>query len=140
MPGNVADAIRCTATSGPGTVNLLNGLADAFFDKAPVLAITGQVDTNKIGYQLPITLIVFCNGTYNLEKYKMMGQGMSLFGCELPVPDYAGYAEAYGAKGFRVNNPEQLTIVLPEALNCQVPTIVEIDTADVPLGVSGKFN
>lgn len=39
----------CTATSGPGTVNLINGLADAYFDRAPVLAITGQVDISKMG-------------------------------------------------------------------------------------------
>lgn len=35
----------CTATSGPGIANLLNGLADAKSDQAPVLAITGQVDS-----------------------------------------------------------------------------------------------
>lgn len=39
----------CTATSGPGMLNLLNGLADAHTDRAPVLAITGQVPTNQIG-------------------------------------------------------------------------------------------
>lgn len=39
----------CAASAGPGAVNLLNGLADAYYDKSPVLAITGQVDTNKIG-------------------------------------------------------------------------------------------
>ena len=39
----------CTATCGPGLANLLNGLADAYLDKAPVLAITGQVDTKHIG-------------------------------------------------------------------------------------------
>lgn len=39
----------CVATSGPGMANLMNGLGDAFMDKAPVLAITGQVPTNKIG-------------------------------------------------------------------------------------------
>ncbi|MED1854508.1 thiamine pyrophosphate-binding protein [Brevibacillus borstelensis] len=39
----------CTATSGPGTLNLLNGLADAYADHAPVLAITGQVETHKLG-------------------------------------------------------------------------------------------
>lgn len=31
----------CLATTGPGGVNLLNGLYDAKFDRAPVLAITG---------------------------------------------------------------------------------------------------
>lgn len=39
----------CLATSGPGVANLINGLADAYTDGASVLAITGQVDTNKIG-------------------------------------------------------------------------------------------
>lgn len=31
----------CLATTGPGGINLLNGLYDAHFDRAPVLAITG---------------------------------------------------------------------------------------------------
>ncbi|KAB7706182.1 thiamine pyrophosphate-binding protein [Bacillus aerolatus] len=39
----------CTATMGPGVTNLLNGLGDAYSDKAPVLAITGQAPRNKIG-------------------------------------------------------------------------------------------
>lgn len=86
-----------------------------------------------VRYKLPITVVVFRNGNYNLEKYKMISQGMNPFGSELPLPDYAGYAEACGAKGFRVNNPDQLATVLPQALNCQVPAIVDISTADVPL-------
>lgn len=39
----------CLAHAGPGIANLLNGLADAYADQAPVLAITGQVDTLNIG-------------------------------------------------------------------------------------------
>jgi pyruvate oxidase len=39
----------CIATSGPGLANLLNGLGDAYGDHVPVLAITGQVPTDKIG-------------------------------------------------------------------------------------------
>ena len=39
----------CIATSGPGAANLINGLADAKSDRAPVLAITGQVDSYNIG-------------------------------------------------------------------------------------------
>jgi pyruvate oxidase len=39
----------CTATMGPGLGNLINGLGDAYKDKAPVLAITGQAPTDKIG-------------------------------------------------------------------------------------------
>jgi len=39
----------CAAGAGPGAVSLLNGLADAFMDGSPVLAITGQVELKKIG-------------------------------------------------------------------------------------------
>lgn len=38
----------CTATSGPGVANLINGLADAYADGASVLAITGQVERSQM--------------------------------------------------------------------------------------------
>lgn len=33
------------ATSGPGAVNLLSGIADAYYDSTPVIFITGQLNT-----------------------------------------------------------------------------------------------
>jgi thiamine pyrophosphate-dependent acetolactate synthase large subunit-like protein len=39
----------CVGTAGPGAIHLLNGLYDAKLDSAPVLAITGQVETKYLG-------------------------------------------------------------------------------------------
>jgi acetolactate synthase-1/2/3 large subunit len=39
----------CIATSGPGATNLVTGLATAYMDSSPVVAITGQVPTPVIG-------------------------------------------------------------------------------------------
>jgi len=39
----------CVGTSGPGAIHLLNGLYDAKLDHAPVIAITGQVETRYLG-------------------------------------------------------------------------------------------
>lgn len=39
----------CMATSGPGATNLVTGLADAFMDSIPMIAITGQVASSHIG-------------------------------------------------------------------------------------------
>ena len=56
----------CVATSGPGATNLVTGLATAFMDSTPVVAITGQVarpligrdafqETDVLGVTQPIT-------------------------------------------------------------------------------------
>lgn len=39
----------CLATSGPGATNLVTGIANAYLDSSPVVAITGQVATPFIG-------------------------------------------------------------------------------------------
>jgi acetolactate synthase-1/2/3 large subunit len=39
----------CVATSGPGATNLITGIACAYMDSIPMVAITGQAETNLIG-------------------------------------------------------------------------------------------
>lgn len=39
----------CIATSGPGATNLITGIANAYMDSVPLVAITGQVPTNLMG-------------------------------------------------------------------------------------------
>jgi len=46
LTGNPA---ACLSIAGPGATNLLTGLWDAKVDRAPVLALTGQVDTQVLG-------------------------------------------------------------------------------------------
>ena len=38
----------CISTSGPGAMNLTTGIADAYMDSVPIVAITGQVATGVI--------------------------------------------------------------------------------------------
>jgi acetolactate synthase-1/2/3 large subunit len=56
----------CTATSGPGATNLVTGVATAFADSSPIVAITGQVpkamtgrnafqETDVVGILTPVT-------------------------------------------------------------------------------------
>jgi thiamine pyrophosphate-dependent acetolactate synthase large subunit-like protein/nitrite reductase/ring-hydroxylating ferredoxin subunit len=49
----------CFSIAGPGATNLLTGLWDAKVDRAPVLALTGQVQTQVLGpgafQELPLT-------------------------------------------------------------------------------------
>jgi acetolactate synthase-1/2/3 large subunit len=38
------------ATSGPGTTNMVTGIATAFLDSSPLVCLTGQVSTSLLGY------------------------------------------------------------------------------------------
>lgn len=49
MARSTQDVAVCLATSGPGATNLVTGLADAFMDSIPLVAITGQVASSHIG-------------------------------------------------------------------------------------------
>jgi len=39
----------CIATAGPGATNLVTGLANAYMDRLPVLALTGETPTYSFG-------------------------------------------------------------------------------------------
>ncbi|HYG58062.1 MAG TPA: thiamine pyrophosphate-binding protein, partial [Symbiobacteriaceae bacterium] len=39
----------CAGTSGPGLANLVNGMSDASADRVPLLVLTGQVESYKVG-------------------------------------------------------------------------------------------
>jgi len=39
----------CITSSGPGAINLITGIATAYMDSIPIIAITGQVRTDLIG-------------------------------------------------------------------------------------------
>ncbi|MBB5254977.1 thiamine pyrophosphate-binding protein [Sulfurisphaera ohwakuensis] len=47
LTGNVT---ACMGTSGPGSIHLLNGLYDTKMDHAPVVALTGQIESDMLGH------------------------------------------------------------------------------------------
>ncbi len=61
----------CIGTTGPGAIHLLNGLYDANFDGAPVVALTGTTFHDLIGvrYQQDVDTVRLMHGValYNVE-------------------------------------------------------------------------
>ena len=41
--------VACLSIAGPGATNMLTGLWDARMDRIPILALTGQIDTQVLG-------------------------------------------------------------------------------------------
>lgn len=59
----------CIATSGPGATNLVTGIATAYMDSVPIVAITGQVPNALLGkdsfQEVDITGITMCITKHN---------------------------------------------------------------------------
>ena len=59
----------CIATSGPGATNLVTGIATAYMDSVPVVAITGNVNLDLLGLdsfqEVDITGITMQTGGYH---------------------------------------------------------------------------
>jgi len=88
--------IAC-ATSGPGATNLLTGIADCYYDSAPALFITGQVN-----------------------RYEQKGtRGVRQFGFQ--ECDIAALAEHVTKAAWRVQDQANCLLCLKERSSCPYP-------------------
>ena len=80
----------CLATSGPGATNLVTGIATAYMDSVPVVAITGNVNLNLLGLdsfqEVDITGITCNVGTKLLGKDSF--QEIDITGVTMPITKY----------------------------------------------------
>jgi len=72
----------CIATSGPGATNLVTGIATAYMDSSPIIAIAGQVATQLIG-----------NDAF---------QEVDMLGITMPITKHS----------FRPNNPNEIPRII----------------------------
>ena len=113
----------CIATSGPGATNLVTGIANAFMDSVPMVAITGQVAAPLIG----------------TDAF----QEVDIFGITLPIVKHsyivrrtedipAVFAEAFALA--RSGRPGPVLIDLPKdvAMTAAVPHEVEPVAVQAP--------
>lgn len=61
----------CIATSGPGATNIVTGLATAYLDSVPLVALTGQVGVSMLGRD-SFQEIDIVGVTMPITKYNMM--------------------------------------------------------------------
>jgi acetolactate synthase, large subunit, biosynthetic type len=61
----------CIATSGPGATNIVTGLATAYLDSIPLVALTGQVSVNMLGRD-SFQEIDIVGVTMPITKYNML--------------------------------------------------------------------
>jgi pyruvate dehydrogenase (quinone) len=89
-----------------------------------------------VKYKLPIKIVIIKNNVLGHIKWEQIAfEGNPQYGVELQPIDFAMYAQACGAAGFTLDDPEQTEAVLREALDSPGPAVVQavVDPNEPPM-------
>lgn len=78
-----------------------------------------------VSYKLPITVVIFNNSKLGLIKMEQEAEGLPEFATSLDNPDFAEVARSIGAKGWRVEDPEELEVAISSAIAHDGPSVVD---------------
>ena len=79
--------------------------------------------------KLPVTFIVFSNGTLGLVRQMQKEDfGSRYFATDLKSPDFVKLAAAYGVKGVRVSDPAKIDAAVAKAVRAKGPVLLEVTT------------
>ncbi len=100
----------------------------------PVISICGdggfmmnsQELETAVRMGLELTVVILRDDGYGMIRWKQEEMGFPDFGLSYGNPDFVLYAEAYGAKGYRVESADRLVPVMEEALRAPGVKVVEV--------------
>jgi acetolactate synthase I/II/III large subunit len=140
----------CLATSGPGATNLVTGIATAYMDSIPMVAITGQVPTSLLGkdsfQEVDITGITMPITKHNFivkevsELEKTIQKAFYIAKEGRPGPVLVDVCKDVTAQSTTYQNlaPKEVDMVYKEISKEQIDSVVEIiEASQRPMVLSG---
>ena len=76
-------------------------------------------------YDVPVVVLIVNDNAFGFIKWEQRSKGFTSFGADYGNPDFAKYAESYGAVGMRVKEGDDLAKVLEEAFSRKKPVVIE---------------
>ena len=67
--------------------------------------------------KLNLVILILNDGAYGMVKWKQENMKFKDYGLSFENPDFVKYAEAYGAKGYRIKNSSMLSATVDDCLN-----------------------
>lgn len=98
-----------------------------------VLAVVGdggfmmnaQEITTALRYNIPVVVLILNDNAYGFIKWEQRAKGFADFSLDVKNPDFAGFAESFGAAGFLMKTGDDLSQVLSQAFALKRPALVE---------------
>jgi acetolactate synthase-1/2/3 large subunit len=107
--------------------------AQLLYPSRRIVAVTGdggfmmnsQELETAVRLQLPLVILIWRDGGYGVIRWKQTLRFNRASSVEFGNPDFVAYARAYGAQGYRVEGPTELTPILREALRSGGPAVID---------------
>lgn len=80
-----------------------------------------------VAYRIPVIAVINHNAAYGNEKFSQWVRYEGRFiGTDLPIPDLAAVAQAFGAYGERVEDPGEIKPALRRAVEARKPAVIDV--------------
>jgi acetolactate synthase-1/2/3 large subunit len=92
--------------------------------------MTGSELATAVQYGAPVKTFISNNGSYGtIRMHQELSYKRRVHGTELRNPDFAKWAESFGARGLTIAGIDQAASVVAEALDHPGPVVVDVKTA-----------
>jgi acetolactate synthase I/II/III large subunit len=92
--------------------------------------MTGSELATAVQYGVPVKVFISNNGSYGtIRLHQEKAYKGRVHGTSLKNPDFAKWAESFGARGLTVRTIAEAPAIVAEALACRGPVIVDVKTA-----------
>ena len=108
---------------------------------APVVSVTGDGGflfgvaelATAVQQGIALVVVVFNNGEYgNVAQMQRTQYGGRRIATDLVNPDFVALAQAFGARGRRARDPQELRSELDAGFAASGPTLIEVPVGDMP--------
>ncbi len=89
--------------------------------------------STAVKYGINTATVVFRDDSYGNVAYDLDEFFAGSYETDLLNPDLVRFAESFGAVGMRADDPMDLATLLPLALDCQAPVIIDVPVGNMPL-------
>ncbi|MDP2587022.1 MAG: acetolactate synthase large subunit [Candidatus Komeilibacteria bacterium] len=119
------------ATMGAGLPSAM--AAKILYPKKEVVALVGdggfmmnsQELETAVRLKLNLTVIILTDYGYGMIKWKQKGAGYKNYGLEFSNPNFVKYAEAYGAKGYKIKRAADFSVILKKCLKLKGVKLID---------------
>lgn len=119
------------ATMGAGLPSAI--MAKMLQPDRNVLAVVGdggfmmnsQELETALRYELPLVVLILNDNAFGFIKWEQQAKGFKAFGLDYQNPDFAKYAESFGAVGVKVREGEDLAKILRDAFALKKLVVIE---------------